>query len=105
MAYIPPVTGIDSPVIAAAPSEAKNTAVLPISDGSSKRLIHCLPKMWCDTASSSVVPSFSAKTGICFSINSVRTGPGSIQLTVIPFVAFSNATTLEKPVCPALAAQ
>lgn len=96
---------MDSPVIAPAPSEAKNTAVLPISDGSSKRLIHCLPKIWWFNASSTEVPSFSANTGNCFSINSVRTGPGSILLQVIPSVAFSRATTLEKPVCPALAAQ
>ena len=36
--YIPPVT----PVMAGA----------PFSDGSSKRLIHCLPKMWWFRASS-----------------------------------------------------
>ncbi|MGY3312830.1 DNA-binding transcriptional LysR family regulator [Peribacillus simplex] len=53
--YILPVTPISSPVMAAAPSEARNTAVAPISDGSSKRLIHCLPRMWWFRASSTVV--------------------------------------------------
>ena len=36
--YSPPVTPSDSPVMAAASSDAKNIAVAAISDGSSKRL-------------------------------------------------------------------
>lgn len=41
--HIPPVTPVSSPVMAAEPSEAKNTDVEPFSDDSSERSIHsCL---------------------------------------------------------------
>ena len=61
--YIPPVTPIPSPVTAAALLEAKKTAVAPISEGSSRRFIHWLPKIWGLSASSTVVPSCSASFG------------------------------------------
>ena len=91
-------------MIAAAPSEAKNTAVAPISEGSNKRFIHCLPKIWWFNASSTVVPSCSASFGNCFSINAVRVGPGKIELAVIPCCAFSSAITFVRPIWPYFAA-
>jgi len=57
----PPDTLIVSPVIAEAPSEAKNRTVSAISCGSNKRFIGILPVIYFSIASCSVELSCSAK--------------------------------------------